>query len=326
MTLCRRTVLSLLAGAAAVPAVQPPTASADTYPLRPIHLVVGFTPGAASDVIGRLFAQGAGPLVGQQIAVENKPGAGSIIAAQYVARAAKDGYTLFLPALSTLTNQIINPAPALDLNRDFAPIALLAIGAVVLVVNPASNVRSLSELIALAKAEPGGVLYGSTGQGSLPQLAAELLAQRAGVKLTHVPYPGSPQIAEDLLAGRITMSFTIASSVIGQIAAGQIVALATAATKRPSALPNVPTMAEAGMPDFDTGLWLGLAAPIGTPRSAIDKLAAAAHTAMHTPQALASLGKQAYDPLDAGPDAFAEFLRKETARWTTVARAAGMKS
>jgi len=301
-------------------------ASADTYPSRPIHLVVGFTPGAASDVIGRLFAQGAGPLVGQQIVVENKPGAGSIIAAQYVARAAKDGYTLFLPALSTLTNQIINPSPALDLNRDFAPVALLAIGAVVLVVNPASNVRSVPELIALAKSKPGGVLYGSTGQGSLPQLAAELFAQRAGVKLTHVPYPGSPQITEDLLAGRITMSFTIASSVIGQIAAGQIVALATAATKRPSALPNVPTMAEAGMPDFDTGLWLGLAAPVGTPRPAIERLATAAHTAMHTPQALESLRKQAYDPLDAGPEAFGEFLRKETTRWTAVARAAGMKS
>jgi tripartite-type tricarboxylate transporter receptor subunit TctC len=325
MNLRRRTALSVFAGAA-LAAGQRTSAFADTYPSRPIHLVVGFTPGAASDVIGRLFAQGAGPAVGEQIVVENKPGAGSIIAAQYVARAAKDGYTLFLPALSTLTNQIINPAPALDLNRDFAPVALLAIGAVVLVVNPASKVHSVPELIALAKSKPGGVLYGSTGQGSLPQLAAELFAQRAGVKLTHVPYPGSPQIAEDLLAGRITMSFTIASSVIGQIAAGQIIALATASTKRPSALPNVPTMAEAGMSDFDTGLWLGLAAPVGTPRPAIDKLAAAAHTAMHSPHALESLRKQAYDPLDAGPDAFAEFLRKETTRWTAVARAAGMKS
>ena len=326
MSVCRRTVLSLLAGAAAAPAGLQAIASADTYPSRPIHLVVGFTPGAASDVIGRLFAQGAGPVVGQQIVVENKPGAGSIIAAQYVARAAKDGYTLFLPALSTLTNQIINPAPALDLNRDFAPIALLAIGAVVLVVNPSSNVHSVPELVALAKSKPGGVLYGSTGQGSLPQLAAELFAQRAGVKLTHVPYPGSPQITEDLLAGRITMSFTIASSVIGQIAAGQILALATAATKRPRALPNVPTMAEAGMPDFDTGLWLGLAAPVGTPRSAVETIAAAAKKATHTLQVLESLRKQAYDPLDAGPDEFAEFLRKETTRWTAVARAAGMKS
>jgi tripartite-type tricarboxylate transporter receptor subunit TctC len=323
MNLRRRTVLSLLAGATAGSRT---SAFADTFPSRPIHLVVGFTPGAASDVIGRLFAQGAAPLLGQEIVVENKPGAGSLIAAQYVAHAAKDGYTLFLPALSTLTNVIINPSATVDIGRDFAPIALLAIGTVVLVVNPASNVHSVAELIALAKAKPGQVLYGSTGLGSLPQLAAEMFAQRAGVKLTHVPYPGSPQITQDLLAGRITMSFTIASSVIGQIAAGQILALATAATKRPSALPNVPTMAEAGMPDFDTGLWLGLAAPAGAPRPAIEKIAAAAQKAVHAPQAMEALRKQGYDPLEAGPDAFAEFLRKENTRWTAVARAAGMKS
>jgi tripartite-type tricarboxylate transporter receptor subunit TctC len=161
---------------------------------------------------------------------------------------------------------------------------------------------------------------------ALPQLAAELFAQRAGIKLTHVPYPGSPQIAADLIAGRITMSFTIASSVIGQIAAGQVTALATASSKRPSALPDVPTMAEAGMPDFDTGLWLGLAAPAGTPQPAIKKLADAAHEAMHAPATVEVLRKQGYDPLDAGPDEFAAFLRSETERWTAVARAAGMKS
>jgi tripartite-type tricarboxylate transporter receptor subunit TctC len=298
----------------------------DVYPSRPVHLIVGFTPGAASDIIGRLFAQGAGPLVGQEIVVENKPGAGSSIAAQYVARAAKDGYTLFLPALSTLTNEIINPSASFDLSKDFAPIALLAIGAVVLVVNPVTDVHSVSELIALAKSKPGQVLYGSTGMGSLPQLAAELFAQRAGLKLTQVPYPGSPQIAADLIAGRITMSFTIASSVIGQIAAGQVTALATAASKRPSALPDVPTMAEAGMPDFDTGLWLGLTAPAGTPPPAIKKLAAAADEAMHAPAAVEALRKQGYAPLDAGPDEFAAFLRSEAERWTAVARAAGMKS
>jgi tripartite-type tricarboxylate transporter receptor subunit TctC len=326
MKLPRREFLRLAAGAAALRSVPRAAMAEDVYPSRPVHLIVGFTPGAASDVIGRLFAQGAGPLVGQEIVVENKPGAGSGIAAQYVARAAKDGYTLFLPALSTLTNEIINPVASFDLAKDFAPIALLAIGAVVLAVNPGTNVHSVSELIALAKSKPGQVLYGSTGMGSLPQLAAELFAQRAGLKLTHVPYPGSPQIAADLIAGRITMSFTIASSVIGQIAAGQVTALATAASKRPSALPDVPTMAEAGMPDFDTGLWLGLAAPVGTPPPAIKKLADAARGAMHAPVTAEALRKQGYDPLDAGPDEFAAFLRSETERWTAVARAAGMKS
>jgi tripartite-type tricarboxylate transporter receptor subunit TctC len=220
MKLPRRQFLQVAAGATALRSFPRAAMAEDVYPSRPVHLIVGFTPGAASDIIGRLFAQGAGPLVGQEIVVENKPGAGSSIAAQYVARAAKDGYTLFLPALSTLTNEIINPSASFDLSKDFAPIALLAIGAVVLVVNPVTDVHSVSELIALAKSKPGQVLYGSTGMGSLPQLAAELFAQRAGIKLTHVPYPGSPQIAADLIAGRITMSFTIASSVIGQIAAG----------------------------------------------------------------------------------------------------------
>jgi tripartite-type tricarboxylate transporter receptor subunit TctC len=326
MKLPRREFLHLTAGMAGLSSLPRAAMAEDAYPSRPVHLIVGFTPGAASDIIGRLFAQGAGPLVGQEIVVENKPGAGSSIAAQYVARAAKDGYTLFLPTLSTLTNEIINPSASFDLSKDFAPIALLAIGAVVLVVNPATNVHSVSELIALAKLKPGQVLYGSTGMGSLPQLAAELFAQRAGVKLTHVPYPGSPQIAADLIAGRITMSFTIASSVIGQIAAGEVTALATAASKRPSSLPNVPTMAEAGMPDFDTGLWLGLAAPAGTPQAAINKLADAASKAMHATRTVEALRMQGCDPLDAGPDEFAAFLRSENELWTAVARAAGMKS
>jgi tripartite-type tricarboxylate transporter receptor subunit TctC len=151
----RRDFLRLAASAATLQSFPRAALAEDVYPSRPVHLIVGFTPGAASDIIGRLFAQGAGPLVGQEIVVENKPGAGSGIAAQYVARAAKDGYTLFLPALSTLTNEIINPSASFDLSKDFAPIALLAIGAVVLVVNPATNVHSVSELIALAKSKPG---------------------------------------------------------------------------------------------------------------------------------------------------------------------------
>jgi tripartite-type tricarboxylate transporter receptor subunit TctC len=211
-------------------------------------------------------------------------------------------------------------------NRDLAPIALLAAAAVVLVVNPATNVHSVPELIALAKSKPGQLLYGSTGAGSIPQLAAELFAQRAGIKLIHVPYPGSPEVVGDLIAGRITMSFNIASAMIGQIAAGQLTALATAANKRASALPDVPTMAEAGIPDFDAGLWLGLAAPAGTPRPVIEELAEAAHKAMQSPESVETLRRQGYEPLDAGPDEFGEFIRSESTRWSEAARAAGLKS
>jgi len=298
----------------------------DGYPSRPIRLIVGFTPGAASDITARLFAKGAAPILGQQVAVENKPGAAGSVAGQYVVRAAKDGYTLFLFALSTLTNEILNPTPSFDVSKDFAPIALLANGTIVLAVNPASNVRSVAELIALAKSKPEEVLYGSTGMGSIPQLAAELFAQRAGIKLTHVPYPGSPQITGDLIAGRITMSFNIASAMIGQIKAGQLTALATAAKKRAAALPDVPTMAEAGIPDFDTSLWLGLAAPVGTPSRVIEKLADAAHKAMQSPESVEMLRTQGYEPLDALPDQFAAFIRSEIARWSAVVRAAGLKA
>lgn len=279
----RRKFLHLSAAIAALTSAPQRLRAQDSYPLRPIRLIVGFTPGAASDITARLFAKGAAPVLGQQVAVENKPGAAGSIAGQYVVRAAKDGYTLFLFALSTLTNEIINPTPSFDVVKDFAPIALLANGTIVLAVNPAIQVHSVTELIALAKSKPGELLYGSTGTGSIPQLAAELFAQRAGIKLTHVPYPGSPQIAGDLIAGRITMSFNIASAMIGQIRAGQLTALATAASKRATALPEVPTMAEAGIPNFDTSLWLGLAAPAETPSRVIEKLADAAHKAMHNP-------------------------------------------
>lgn len=327
MRLHRRRFLQLSAGGpAALTSLTCGSMAQDGYPSRPIRLIVGFTPGAASDITARIFAKGAAPVLGQEVPVENKPGAAGSIAGQYVVHAANDGYTIFLFALSTLTNEIINPTPSFDVGKDFAPIGLLAVGSIVLVVTPSANVHSVADLIALAKAKPGEVLYGSTGTGSIPQLAAELFAQRAGIKLTHVPYPGSPQIAADLIAGRITMSFNIASASIGQIKAGQLIALATAAKKRASALPDVPTMAEAGIADFDTSLWLGLAAPAGTPGPVIDKLADAAHKAMQSPDAVATLRAQGYEPLDAGPEQFAAFIRSEIDRWSAVVRAAGLKT
>ena len=319
-----RRAMSLL-GLAAI--LSPPRAlAADVYPSRPIHLIVGFTPGASSDIVARLFANGADPIVDRQIVVENKSGAGSSIAAGYVARAAKDGYTLFVPALSTLTYKIVHPEAPFDMTKDFAPIALLATGAIVMVVDPKLNVHSVAEFTALAKSKPGQILFGTVGPGSLPDLCGELYAQRAGVKLVEVPYPGSPQVVTDLIAGRIMMNFAIASSVIGQIAAGQVRPLAIAANKRSSLLPDVPTMAEAGMPDFNTPLWFGLVAPAGTPRPVIEKLAAAAQKAMHAPHAGDLLHKQGFEPEDMGPDQFAAFIRSEITRWSAVVHSAGMKT
>jgi len=288
-------------------------------------VIVGFTPGAASDITARVLGESMGPILGRQIVVENKPGAGSSIAAAYVGHESKDGYTLFLATLSIVVNQIINPNPSLDLVRDLAPIALLASVPVILVVNPGSDIHSVADLISLAKAKPGQALH-ATVVGSLPHLASELFAQRADIKWTQVPYQGSPQTMTDVIAGRALVTFSPASTVLGQIAAGKLRALATAAHKRSRALPDVPTLEEEGMPDFDTSLWFGLLGPAGTPRSVIDKLAGAATKAMQTPQAQEALRKQGFELLNGGPDEFAEYIRRETARWTEVAQAAGLRS
>jgi tripartite-type tricarboxylate transporter receptor subunit TctC len=326
MTFARREFLQMAAGAAALPALLGQAAAQDAFPSRPIRLVVGFTPGTAADIAARTFAAGTEGTLGQKIVVENKPGAGSALAAEYVARAAKDGYTLFLATLSIVTAQAMKPDPNFDLAKDFSAIALLASQAVVLVVNPESSLRSVADVIALAKQKPDQVLCANAGVGSLPHFAAELFAQRAGIKLVHVPYPGSPQAVNDLLGGRVALFFSPASTVVGQIAAGKLRPLATASDKRASILPDVPSMAEAGMPDFDTSLWFGLLAPVGTPSAVIDKVASAAATAMHLPAAIETLRKQGFDPLGTGPDAFGPYLRNEIGRWSDVARTAGVKS
>jgi tripartite-type tricarboxylate transporter receptor subunit TctC len=327
MILPRRRFLHWAAGAAALPSLTrlgfTPALAQSAYPSRPIHVVVGFTPGAAADVVGRVFSQAAGEILGQQLVVDNKPGAGSSIAAEYVAHAPKDGYTLFLATLSIITNQIVSPNAALDLAKDFTPVALIQDAPILLVVNPASNIHSVSELVALCKAKPDEATD-SNVVGSMPYFASELFAQQAGIKLTQIPYQGSPQAVEDVVAGRTLMTFSPVSTVVGLIAAGKLRALATTTSKRATALPDVPTMAESGLPGVQTSLWFGVLAPVGTPRPIVDKLAAAAQQAMHTPAAMAALSNQGDDPLDAGPDEFASFMASEIVRWTKVAQAAGM--
>lgn len=328
--LSRRDVLSASLGAsvAATGVCTLPRAAVaqGAYPARPIRLIVGFTPGTATDITARVFAGGAADLLGQQLIVEDRPGAGSALAAEYVARAPNDGYTLFVATLSIVTNQAMKPDPAFDLLRDFAPVSLLASGAVVLVASPQSGLRSVADVIAQAKAKPNEMLCANVGVGSLPHFAAALFAERAGIKLVHVPYPGSPQAVNDLMAGRVAIFFSPASTVLGQIAAGKVQALATAAEKRAKVMPDVPSMAEAGMPDFDTSLWFALLAPSGTPQEAIDRIAGAAAKAMHAPAAVDSLSKQGFDPIGNSPQEFGPYLKAEIKRWADVARSAGVKS
>ena len=302
-----------------------PCAQAEDYPARPVRIIVGFIPGSSADITARVLGQRMGQILGQQFVVENKPGAGSSLAAEFVARAPKDGYTLFLGSSANITNAAINPNLSFDLAKDFAPIALVTTAAVILVVHPATGVNSVQELIALAKSKPGEVFYASTGVGTAPHLSGELFAMRNGIKLVHVPYQGSPQAVTDLLAGRTSMMFSPASAVVSQVETGKLKALASAAAKRPSIAPNLPTMAEAGMPDFDTSIWFGLMAPAGTPREIVDKLARAAREALQSEDVLAALHPQGFDALSGGPDDFARIIQSEIKRWGEVAQAAGLK-
>jgi tripartite-type tricarboxylate transporter receptor subunit TctC len=313
-------IIGILLGAA-----MPATAAETDYPNRPVRLIVGFTPGSAADITARVMGQRMAQTLGQQFVVESKPGAGSSLAAEAVARAPKDGYTLFLLSSANIANAAINPNLSFDVAKDFAPIALVDTAAVILVVPPPTGVKTVQELIELAKSKPGQLAYASTGVGGAPHLSGELFSMRTGVKLVHVPYQGSPQAATDLLAGRVAMMFSPASAVVSQVEAGSLRALASAASKRPSILPNVPTMAEAGVPDFDTSIWFGLVAPAGTPRPVLDKLAGAVREAMATSEVVTALRPQGMDPLSGGPDEFGRHIASEIKRWGEVALAAGLK-
>jgi tripartite-type tricarboxylate transporter receptor subunit TctC len=224
------------------------------FPNKPIHLIVGFTPGSVADITARTLGNRMGQILGQQVVVENKVGAGSNIAAEYVARAPKDGYTLFLPGSANIANAAINSKLPFDIIKDFAPIALVNNAAVILVVHPSLGVNSVKELIDLAKSKPGELSYASTGVGSAPHFSGELLMQQTGTKLVHVPYPGSPQAATDLVAGRVQVMFSPATAVIALVRGGKLKLLASTGAKRPSIVPDVPTMIEAGMPGFDTAI------------------------------------------------------------------------
>jgi len=320
----RRIAVIALALAACIVAI--PSRS-DDYPSRPVRIVFGFGPGSSGDVMSRVLAQRMSQDLGQPFIVEGKPGANGQLGAAQVARAPNDGYTLFLASVSNATNVAITPASATDLAKELTPIVLVATVPSILVVHPSLGVANVQELIALAKARPDQLFFGSVGVGSPPHLAGELFKVMAGVKLVHVPYAGgSGQAATDLIAGRISMVFSPASTIAPHIAAGSVKALAAATAKRAGLFPDLPTIAEAGLPGFDSGIWGGLMAPAGTPRPVIDRLARAADDALKTPEVQAVLRNAGIDPLGGTPGDFAELIQAEIEKWTKVAKAAGLSN
>jgi len=295
-----------------------PAAFAQNYPTRPIHLIVGFGAGSSSDVTGRLIAQKLGELLGQSVVVENRPGASSMIAAEVVARSKKDGYTLLLATIANTINTTLIPDKGLNFEKDLAPVGLVAAIPEILVVNPQLEVNSLKDLIALAKEKPDTLFYGASGLGSGPHMASELFKKEAGIKMTGVLYPGSAQTVTDLIAGRIQVMFAPVTTVVGLMKDGRVKALASTEAKRAGVAPQLPTIAEAAIPGFNTGIWYGLLAPAGTPQPVIDKLNAAINEALKDQTLLSNFSKQGLDPLGGTPAEFASYIKSETERWASV--------
>ena len=306
--------------AALVFVAQRPALADETYPSRPIRLVVGFAAGSSADVAARIVSRKLGDLLGQTVLVENRPGASSMIATEYVARATKDGYTLLLATIAATINTTLMPDKGPNFEKDLAPITLVGSLPNILIVNPKLDVKDVKALIALAKQKPDELFYGASGLGSGPHLATELFKQMAGIKMTGVLYPGSAQTITDLIAGRIQVMFSPASTALGLIKDGRVKALATSQTKRASVVPDLPTISEAGLPGYDTGVWFGILGPAGTPAPIVDKISKATNDALKDPETLKALHAQGLDALGGSPYDFARFIKNETERWARVIR------
>ena len=317
----RIAMLGLTLTLSAVAAV--PQGSADTYPSKPIRLIIGFPPGSAADITARLVGDSMSRTLGQQVVIEARPGAGSSLAAESVARAPADGYTLFMGTLSNVTNAAVQKNLRFDFVKDFTPIVPLTGLPLILAVHPSLGVSNVKELIALAKSKPGELTYASVGPGTVGHLALELISVRNGIKLVHVPYSGSPPGVADLVAGRVSMTLGVASTVMPHVNAGKLKALASCSGKRLA--PDLPTVAEALVPGFECSVWFSLVAPAGTPRPVIDKLATAANAALKSEDVAAKLRAAGFEPLGGQPDAFAKFIAAESVKWADAAKAAGLK-
>lgn len=298
---------------------------AQDYPARPVRIVVGFGPGSSADIVARDLARRLGEDLHQQVVVENRPGAAGNIATDYVAHAAKDGSTLLMATVANTINSTLNPSQNFDFGRDLAPIARTAAVPILLVTHPGLGVKSLGDLIGLAKQRPERIFYGSSGAGTGNHLAGELLNTMAGIKLVHVPYPGSAQALTDLIAGRISVLFSAASTTLPYVEDNKLVALAMAQPNRSKIAPNIPGMTESGLANFDTSVWFGLLAPAGTPESIVNKLAGATNAALAADDVVAALRAQGMEPLGGTPADFAAVIRDETAKWAKVIAAAGLK-
>ena len=306
----------------------PAAAQPGPYPVKPIRLVVPFTPGGSTDILARAIGQELTKAWGQSVIVDNVPGAGGAIGADKVAKAAPDGYTLLMGHIGTLA---VNPSlyPKLPYNpvKDFAPVAWVARVPNVLVVHPSVAAKNVQELVALAKAKPGQLNYGSGGNGSAANLATEYFKLQTGVAMVHIPYRGTAPAVTDLIGGQIQVLFTGAPAVIGHVKSGQLRALAVSSPKRLDALPDLPTVAQAtGIKDFEADQWYGVVAPAGTPREIITKLNAQINAALNTPELKARLASEGAVATPGTPEVFGALIAREIARWKPVITSGRVKA
>ena len=314
-----RTVACLFAAALSL------AANAADYPNRPVHVIVGLSAGSGVDVMARLVGQKLADSMGQPFIVENRPGAGSNIATHFAAQAAPDGYTIFIPTIANAINATLYKDLQFDVLRDFSPVILGATAANLLIVNPKVPAKTVQEFIALAKKQPGKLTIGSSGIGTAPQMTGELFRRRAGIDLLPVPFKGGPEATAALLGGQIDSLFAITSTALPHIKAGRVRALAVTSRTRSPLLPDVPTVAEFGMPGFEAVTWFGFAVPTGTPRPIIDRLNAEIGKALAMPDVKQKLAVQGIDVAGGTPDEFGAYMHDEFAKWGDLVKQSGAK-
>jgi tripartite-type tricarboxylate transporter receptor subunit TctC len=325
ITVIRLRTLVVLLLAAALPAA-PGMAGAQAYPSRPVKLVVPFPPGGSLDITGRLIAQRLTDMWGQAVVVENKPGAGGNIGADFVAKATPDGYTILLGALSThAVNPNLYAKMPYDAVRDFAPITLIATTPNVLVVNAATPVGNVREFIAWTKANPGKLAFGSGSNGSAGHLAGELYKVDTGTDAVHIPFKGGAPATQALLAGDTQFMFDNLANAMAQVKAGKLKALAVTTAERSTLVPELPTMAEAGLPGFDISTWYGLFAPAGTPAAIVAKWNTDVTRILNSPDIRAKLMADGAEPAPDTPEQFAQMIARELAKYARIIKASGAK-
>src|SRR5678816_1939304 len=316
-----RAHLTMFAAGALLAAV----AGAQSYPVRPVRVIVNFPPGAGVDIATRIVTAKLGETLGQQFVIDNRAGAAGNIGVELAARAAPDGYTLLSGTAAIAISQTIFSKISYDLNRDFAPVAMIASAPFVLAVHPALPAKTLQEVIALAKARPGQLTYATPGTGSSPHLAFELFKMQAGIDVLHVPNKGMVPAVTDVGGGSVSMTLGNTLTVMPNVRNGRLRGIAITTPARSAIAPELPTFTEAGVPGFQSGTWYAILAPARTPQDIVARLNSAIAKIVHLPDVSAKLLAQGAEPLDATPEQMSQFLRDEIAKWGKVAKASGAK-